>query len=597
MADSRNAIEQIRQRINIIDVVSDYVAIKRAGKSSKGLCPFHSEKTPSFTVSEEFQTWHCFGCGEHGDVFSFLMKVENLTFAEVLERLAKRAGVVLEAQGSRQPSSKDVIGKTNLLALTYFRGILKKSRPALEYLEKRGLTEETVEKFQLGCAAPEWDGLANYLTGKRVGLDKAALAGLVIKNDRGGYYDRFRNRVIFPIFDIQERVIAFGGRTLGDDQAKYLNSPETPLFSKNRSLYGMNFARKSISEIGYVIVVEGYTDVMMTHQAGFTNCVATLGTALTVEHIGVLSRYTNKIVLAYDSDSAGMKAALRGAAMFDEADCLVRIARLPAGDDPDSLLRKGKVEEFRSAIRGALPIVAYKLALIQEAHDLGKPGGRQAMLREAVKVLSEVSSSLEREKYIKTLAGYHPNFGSGTTRAEDHIRNDVDTLIRRRQGIDSQTANKRVPRPSSAVEKAERIVLRVLIEGGEDADIVRESLDADAFSSEISRRAARAIFEMLKKNISVNLPELLGESDAETGKYISELAMREDAPPISEEAVRDCISLLKKNNIRKKRTPDILAPYMKDGIINPSDWTEESTAEDYEAFLRESGKRRKADEK
>jgi DNA primase len=401
VADSRFAIEEIRNRVSVLEVISGYVTLQRSGKNYKGLCPFHAEKTPSFNVSEEFHTWHCFGCGEHGDVFSFLMKIENLTFPEVLERLAQKAGVQLESFRPRETSRRELLARINSLAAGYYSELLRRTPVALEYLRGRGLADQTIEQFRLGYAPAVWDGLLKYLGKKSISPGDAAQAGLVLRNDAGDYYDRFRHRIIFPILDIQERIIAFGGRTLAEDQVKYLNSPETPLFSKNRSLYALNLARKSISDAGSAVVVEGYTDAIAAHQSGFTNTVATLGTALTLEHIRVLSRYTKKVVLAYDSDSAGMAAALRGASMFIEAESDVRIARLPGGDDPDSLLRKGKVAEFDAAISGALPITYYNLALLREKHDLSTPAGRTSFLKEAVRILAEAPTFIEREQYIK----------------------------------------------------------------------------------------------------------------------------------------------------------------------------------------------------
>lgn len=592
MGDSRDAREEIRQRVGIIDVVSEYVALKRSGKSHKGLCPFHSEKTPSFTVSEEFQSWHCFGCGEHGDVFSFLMKVENLTFAEALERLAKRAGVELERFHSPEISRKELLGKINSSAAAYYTELLKRTPTAMEYLRNRGLSDQAIEQFHLGYAAPAWDGLVRLLTKRNVKLADAVEAGLIIKSERdSGYYDRFRHRIVFPILDIQERVIGFGGRAIGDDQPKYLNSPETPLFSKTKSLYGLNLARKSISEIGYVIVVEGYMDVITTHQAGFTNCVATLGTALTIEHIKVLSRYTNKVVLAYDADSAGMTAALRGASMFDEADCDVRITRLPTGDDPDSLLRKGKTAEFAAVVAEALPIVDYKLAILRDRHDLSDSAGRTAMLKEAVKILAEVPTAIERERHIRALARYHPNFGSGTTRAEDHIRRDVELLAQRRSGRSSRSAGLGVPKPSTALEKAECEVLRTLARGEEGTDVIIESLSPEDFSSEQTRNAAMLLFEMFQTKKGIYLPELLERVDGNLGKFLSELAMRDDGPPINEKALQDYIALIANSKLKKLRTSDIFAPYMKNGTIDPNALPQGQTMEEYEAFLKKSGKR------
>lgn len=588
MVGSRDAVEEIRSRINILDVISEYVALKPAGKSHKGLCPFHTEKTPSFNVSEEFQSWHCFGCGEHGDVFSFVMKIENLTFAEVLERLAKKTGVELQRSNDRQTSRRELLSRINSLAAAYYAALLKRTQIATEYLRSRGLADETIEGFRLGYAPPAWDGLSRYMAGKKVNPADAAQAGLLIKGERG-YYDRFRHRIVFPILDIQERIIGFGGRAIGDDQPKYLNSPETPLFSKTRALYGLNLARKKIAGDDLAVVVEGYMDVIAAHQAGFGNCVATLGTALTLDHTSVLSRYTRKIVLAYDADSAGMKAALRGAAMFADAEFDVRIARLPKGDDPDSILRRGATAEFAASMTDALPIVDYRLGLLRESHDLSTPDGRTAMLKEAVHVLAEIPSAVEREKYIRALVHEHPSFETGTTLAENDLRKDIDQLLRRK----SPTAGRPISRESaparmkSGLPDAERSVLRALIHGSEWAGMLLDILSLEDFSSEESRAAAAAVISAVKDRGSVSVAGLLQEMDAEAGKVVSELALRNDGPPFSEEVLRDCVTWMKKARLKRLRTHDILGPYIKEGKITGDS---PETIERLRTFLRESGK-------
>ncbi len=597
MVNSRDAIEEIRSRISVTDLVSEYVTIKRAGKSSKGLCPFHAEKTPSFTVNDDFGTWHCFGCGEHGDIFSFLMKMENLTFAETLERLAKRAGVELDQYQNRQTSRKDILVKINAQAAAYYFEQLRRTPAALEYLRGRGLADQTIERFRLGYASPAWDGLIRYAGNKGINIKDAEEAGLVIKNDRGGFYDRFRHRIIFPIFDIQERMIGFGGRGIGDDQPKYLNSPETPLFSKTRSLYGLNLGRKSIADNGCAIVVEGYMDVITAHQAGFTNCIATLGTALTLDHISVLSRYTKNIVLAYDADSAGIKAALRGASMFDEAECDVRITRLPGGEDPDSLLQKGRIAEFDAAITNALPIPGYKLAILRDKYDLSRPAGRTAMLKEATKVLAEIPAFADRESYIKEIASYHPNWGTGTTRAEDHIRADVDALVNRRHaGTVIRRSAPGTPKPVAALDKAEQSILRILIVGGAESEHVFGAITPESFTGEINSRAAQLLFEMFAEKKGIYLPELLEKADEDLGRFISELAMRDEGPPIIDKALQDCLALIKNSRVRQAKASDVMAPYIKDGLIDPNYWSGGQPPGEYADYLKKSGRLTKADE-
>lgn len=592
MADSRDSIEEIRSRLNILEIVSEYVTIKRGGKSYKGLCPFHAEKTPSFNVSEEFQTWHCFGCGEHGDIFAFIMKVENLTFAEALERLAKRAGVDIERNQSRGISRREQFVRMNNLAATFYSELLKRTSVALEYVRGRGLADSTIQQFRIGYSPPGWDGLLQYLTKEGVNPADAAEAGLLRRNDRGGYYDWFRHRIIFPIVDIQDRVIGFGGRTFTDDQPKYLNSPDTPVFSKTRSLYGLNLARKRMSEVDRAVVMEGYMDVITAHQAGFTECVATLGTALTEDQIKILSRYTKNVRLAYDADSAGMKAAMRGASMFVEAECDVRIVRLPAGDDPDSIIRAGKTAEFDGALTKALPVTDYRIALIVQKHNLSSSAGRAAMLMETSKVLAEVGTNAERERFIKILARYHPNFETGTTRAEDHIRRDIEGMIR--HDHPRSTLRPRASsgaKPLTAREKAENTVLQWLICGNND-EMVLESLTPEDFSGDARRGAARILFEILREKRGIYLPELLDKAEPDSGRLLSGLAVREDREPVGEEYLKGCISFIQRSKIRRLRTSDVLSAYKnQDGTIDPGTWQQGQNAAEYEKFLTESGKR------
>lgn len=591
MAGTRDVIDEIRNRLGILDVIGEYVTLQRAGKSNKGLCPFHSEKTPSFTVSEEYQTWHCFGCGEHGDIFSFIMKLERLTFPESVERLAKRAGVELDKFQDHRPSRRESLTGINSLAATYYFDLLKRTPSALEYLHNRGLADQTLDQFQLGFADHVPDGLTRFLAKKGVNPEDAAELGLLKKSDRGGYYDWFRHRVIFPIFDIQERIIAFGGRAMVDDQPKYLNSPDTPVFSKTRSLYGLNLARKKIAETGYAVVMEGYMDVITAHQAGFTNCIATLGTALTSEHIKVLSRYTKKMLLAYDSDSAGMKATLRSASMFEEAECDVRIARMPSGDDPDSMIRSGRSAEFNAALSGAYPLVDYKLALLREQHDLSSAEGRSIVLKEAARILADVPSVVERDKYIKELIAFHPSWDMGITRATMQIHADVNKMIGHREGVPENTRPRRnVSMPTTALDSAQHAVLRILISGDASSEQIIAVLTPENFPNEMCRKAAQILFGKFSENKGIYLPEIIAAADEGVGRFLSELAMK-DAAPINDNVLQEYVSLIKNSKVKKARTSEVMAAYMKDGMIDPSKWSHGQKATEYDEFLKKTGKK------
>lgn len=535
MASSRYPLEDIRSRCDIVEIISPYVALKRSGKSLKGICPFHAEKTPSFVVNRDTQRWMCFGCGANGDVFSFLMRIEGLTFVEAVEQLAAKTGVDIShaAKNARSAGERDVVLHVNNLSAVYFRKLLERSRVAREYIKKRDIAPESVEQFKLGYAASEWSGLADYLRSQKVRLEDGAKAGLLVARESGkGFYDRFRNRLIFPIFDVQNRIIGFGGRDLGGSEAKYINSPETPVFIKNRTLYALNFARKAIIDQGYVILVEGYMDVITAHAAGFTNVVATMGTALTLEHVNVLSRYTKTAVLAFDSDSAGMTAALRSAPMFEEAEFVVKAAPMPPGEDPDSLIRRGDRAVFAELVASAIPIPDYKLKIIAAKHDTNTREGQLAFLNEAIPVIAGVSRQVERERLIALLAPYHPNFRSGTTPAEVHIRHEVEARRARQasklpSAASKKNASKKInllSEEGKAVRKAENELLgNILCHGLNAADVFVE-IPPEKFISEDAKIVATAMQEELISRGTLNIDALSEKLAGTPGeRYLNEL--------------------------------------------------------------------------
>jgi len=488
MAD-RSDIDEVRTRTDIVSVVERYVTLKRAAGKLKGLCPFHQEKTPSFVVSPEIGRWYCFGqCSEGGDVFKFVQKIENLTFPEALERLALQANVTLTNRQSRTDASftgnvpisaageKDRLYKINALALRYYREALDRSPVARDYLEQRGLAYAIQENFAIGYAADDRDAFSRYLVQQKIDLADAEKAGLVAHGDYG-HYDRLRGRLIFPIFDVQERPIAFGGRLIAEarpGQPKYWNSPETPVFSKSKTLYGLSRARKAIAAREQAVVVEGYTDVIACHQAGFENVVATLGTSLTEEHVQILARLASVVLLAFDADSAGLKAASRAAQIFEAQEVEVRVLDLPEGEDPDSLLRADKRRVFEQAMEDALPLTEYRVKRLIRKGPTETERDRVALFRKALPILAAVPSIVEREQYVKLLAPYHPQYNAGAAFAEEHIRQDVaGHLAGQNTGQNgwapanfSRRSSQPLPVPphgGGATEQAERHLLRALV--------------------------------------------------------------------------------------------------------------------------------------
>lgn len=498
-------LEDIRARCDVVEIISPYVALKRTGKSLKGLCPFHVEKTPSFVVNRDTQRWICFGCGASGDIFEFLMRMEGLTFAEAVEQLAAKAGIDISrtAKDVRSAGERDLMLRVNNLAAVYFRKSLEQSKEAKEYIRRRGIPPEAIDQFRIGFAPPEWDGLTVYLRSQGIRLDDGVKTGLLIARQQGqGYYDRFRHRLVFPIFDIQNRVIGFGGRALGESDAKYINTPETRLFVKNRILYALNFARKAVVDQNCAILVEGYMDAVTAHSAGFVNVVATMGTALTPEHVNLLSRYTRSAVLVFDADSAGMAAAIRSAPMFEDADFEVKAAPMPEGEDPDSLIRKGNRAVFAELITSAVPIPDYRLMNIITKYDAADRAGQLAILKEAIPIVAEVNRQVERERLIALLAPYHPNFRKGTTPAEVHIRQEIDAR-RAKTARNQPTAKAKVSgekvnlltEEGKAVRKAERELLGSILCHGLSAANIFDKLPPAEFVSEDAKIVAAAVQE------------------------------------------------------------------------------------------------------
>ncbi len=450
-------VEEVRQRNDVVDVISSYVNLKRTGSSYVGLCPFHNEKTASFSVSPGKQMYYCFGCGAGGNVFTFLMEYENLTFVEALEELAGKAGMELPRKSSspedrRKRDMRDMILQVNKLAANYFYAQLRSERGKIgfDYLTGRGISPKTVVKFGLGYSDSR---LYRYM--KEKGYQDAVLkeTGLFTFDEKKGPYDKFWNRVMFPILDRNNRVIAFGGRVMGDAKPKYLNSPETLVFDKSRNLYGLNFVH---GRQAAMIICEGYMDVIALHQAGFTNAVASLGTAFTSQHCSLLKRYTDLVYLCYDSDGAGVKAAMRAIPMMKEAGLQVKVIDLRPYKDPDEFIRGLSPEAFQDRIRQAKNSFFYELDHIREEYDMDDPESKTRFMNEAAKKCLTFDNEIERNNYMEAfareynvriedfrkLAAYHSAQLAGIDyekrrreRGQLGVRNDKEDGIARSQGI------------------------------------------------------------------------------------------------------------------------------------------------------------------
>ncbi|HWI41816.1 MAG TPA: DNA primase [Verrucomicrobiae bacterium] len=409
---SADKLQEVRERAGILEVVGDYVALKRSGANYQGLCPFHTEKSPSFNVNPGRGIFHCFGCGAGGDVFAFVMRTEGMNFHEALRFLAKRVGVVIEEaplspQEKRRADERDLLYRVSDLAAGFYRNLLLRDAAgaaARGYLEKRGVDPSTAETYRLGFAPDRWDALVRHLQERRVPLEVAEKVGLVRRRDSGGYFDTFRNRLLFVIADSQGRPVGFGGRVLDDSLPKYLNSPESPVYRKSEVLFGVDLAKQAMRETGYALVVEGYFDHLALHRAGVRNVVATCGTALTPGHVALLRRYVQKVYTLFDSDAAGIKATLRSVELFLEEKVPAYVVELPAGEDPDSFIASSGGEAFGEAVKRAKPAFEYVIRSVLKETSTGSVDGKVQAVEKLAPLLVKVANPIERENYLLEIA-------------------------------------------------------------------------------------------------------------------------------------------------------------------------------------------------
>ena len=531
----RELIEEIRQRADIVDVISDYVKLRRSGRNYKGLCPFHQEKTPSFVVSPEKQLFHCFGCGAGGNVFTFLMRQERMSFYEAVKALAERYGI--ELPRGRCEGRRERYLQINRLALGYFRERLlhpRDGRAAREYLLGRGVEPPLWEEYSLGFAPPGWEGLCRFLRGKGVDLKEAEEVGLVIQGERGPY-DRFRNRIIFPIFDQRGRVLGFGGRVLGEGEPKYLNSPDTPIYRKGEGLYGIKVARDYIIGDGRAILVEGYFDVLALAQRGVKNVVAPLGTALTPEQVRIIKPLAERVLLLFDGDVAGRKAALRAVEVLVAEGVEGEVALLPPGEDPDSYFRgRDGAEELLGQGR---PAVEFYLDESMEGHDLGTPEGRFQAVQGVLPLLRGIKDEVRQRFYVQYVAK--------ALGVEEEL-----LLQRLRESGEGAPKVLRTPLP---LPSAEETLVALMIHDPEVIPLVRQEGVIDDFASEDLKEVARRILEVEQDggDPAVEILPLLEEkglADRVFGVLFNE-AMAEEG----ERALRDCLRGIRLRKLREER--------------------------------------------
>lgn len=550
-------IEEIRTRNDIVEVISGYVRLQKKGSNYFGLCPFHNEKSPSFSVSPGKQMYYCFGCGAGGNVITFLMEYENQTFPEAVRTLAQRAGIALpEADDSKEARQADSrrakLLEINKEAAKYFYYQLRTERGSvgMEYLRKRELSDETMNHFGLGYANKYSNDLIQYLKSKGYSEDLIRDAGLCNVDEKHGMYDKFWNRVMFPIQDINHRVIGFGGRVMGDGKPKYLNSPETEIFDKSRNLYGLNFARTSRK--GNVILCEGYMDVIAMHQAGFTQAVASLGTAFTSGQASLLRRYANEILLSYDSDGAGVNAALRAIGILKEAGMTGRVINLEPYKDPDEFIKALGGEEFQKRLDHAENSFFFELRQLQKNYDLSDPEQKTAFHREIARRLCTFSEEVERENYIEAVAQkYHISFENlrrlvGTYAAQTGLAQPV---IRPKSGVQKKNT------AAEGIKNSQKLLLTWLVEQPQLYRQISKYISPKDFTEGLYEKVADRLFEELEQG-NINPASIISmfeeeEDQREAASLFHTKLERLESTAEQEKALHDIVCAVKRNSYER----------------------------------------------
>ena len=560
-------VEEIRQRNDIVDVVSEHVKLKRTGNNHMGLCPFHNEKSPSFSVSGQKQMYHCFGCGVGGNVFTFVMEYENYSFVEALKYLAERVNIALPEQeySEEAKKKKDLKGQLleiNRQAAKYFFYQLKSERGtiAYEYLTNRKLSDETISKFGLGYSNKYSNDLYQYL--KQLGYSDEILkqSGLVSIDETKGAYDKFWNRVMFPIMDVNNRVIGFGGRVMGEGEPKYLNSPETLLFDKSRNLYGLNVARTSRKH--NMLICEGYMDVIALHQAGFTNAVASLGTAFTGLQANLLKRYTSEVLLTYDSDGAGTKAALRAIPILKEAGLSTKVINMKPYKDPDEFIKALGADEFQKRIDEAQNSFYFEIEVLERDYDLNDPEQKTKFFNDVAKKLLVFTEEIERNNYIEAMdRKYHVGF--------DNLRKLVNhygaTLVPTQTVIKKvqERSNKRVTAEDS-MKQASKLLLTWMIEDIRLFQKLNGVISEKDFDGELYQTVARMLFQQYKEQGQVIPAKIINqfeskEEQSEVASLFSTTFQEEMSMLEKEKALNDLVYRIKKYSLdlRSRNVTDI----------------------------------------
>lgn len=576
---SDDIIEEVRSRNDIVDVIGQYVHLTKKGSTYFGLCPFHNEKTGSFSVSPNKQMYYCFGCGAGGNVFTFMMQYENFTFGEAMEALADRAGVALPKQEysaaqKREADKKQRLLEINKEAARYFYTLLRNDRGkhALAYFQKRELSEETMKKFGLGYSDQYSDDLYRYLRSKGYEDEILKESGLVTIDERRGGYDKFWNRAMFPIMDVHNKVIGFGGRVMGDGEPKYLNSPETPIFDKSRNLYGLNFARTTKKP--QFLLCEGYMDVIALHQAGFDNAVASLGTALTAGHANLLKRYTKEVYLTYDSDGAGVKAALRAIPILKEVGITTKVINMRPYKDPDEFIKALGAEAYQDRIDHAENSFMFEIRILEQQYDMKDPESKSAFYHEVAKKLCSFTEKIERDIYVQAVAEKYMLPTQDLQRLVGKYGMQMEGIRKQptqlKTGINEKNASARGIKKEDGMKQSQKLLLTWLIENTGLYHKIKKYIAPKDFTEEIYYKVAEVLFQQFEESGEANPAKIVSMfPDEEAQKEIAalfnarihEVESKEDR----EKALKETIIRIKQNSIKYRS--EHLAPTDMAGLM------------------------------
>lgn len=549
-------VEEVRSRNDIVDVISQYVRLTKKGSTYFGLCPFHNEKTGSFSVSPHKQMYYCFGCGAGGNVFTFLMQYENFTFQEAMQSLAERAGIELpqqemSAKAKQEADLRQVLLEVNKLAAKYYYALLRSEHgaQALNYFKKRELSDAAMQKFGLGYSDKYSDDLYRYLKQQGYSDDILKDSGLVTIDEARGGHDKFWNRAMFPIMDVHNKVIGFGGRVMGEGEPKYLNSPETRIFDKSRNLYGLNFARQT--KRAQLLLCEGYMDVIALHQAGFDNAVASLGTAFTSGHASLLKRYTKEVYLTFDSDGAGVKAALRAIPILKEVGLTAKVINMKPYKDPDEFIKALGAQEYQKRIDEAENSFMFEIRILEQNYDMKDPESKTAFYNETAKKLLGFTEELERNNYIEAVAGKY-QIGYENLRSLVNTQGTKDGLIKERTPLKSGF-NEKKHKKEDGMKQSQKLLLTWLIEQEKLYDKIKDIIGPEDFTEDIFRKAADMLFEQKRKH-EVNPAQIISRfTDEEEQREIAELFHARihevESAAEKEKALKETVLRVKENSI------------------------------------------------